>query len=158
MVSLPKRQHELQIIKEKLHLDHEPNTKLDWPHISSTPINEYTIEVLFDMAFPNIFPIETTQPMQPRKRDAQLHKYALHLMHYHDDRFSQHPRFTYFLLNLMMCHHSQALASMFIKCKIDDNIPCTIENLCYHLTNLLDCQLAKELMHFGSTLQGTCSY
>ena len=152
MVSLPKKQRELQIIKESLDLDHEPNTKLDWPHISSTPINEYTTEGLFDMAFPTLFPNGTAKPMQPRARDVQLHEYALHLMRYHDNRFGQHPRFTYFLLNLMMRHRSQALASVFIKRKIDDNIPNSIENLRSHLTNLPDCQLAEELMHFGSIL------
>ena len=149
---LPNKQYELQIFKESLHLDHEPNTILNWPHISSMPINEYTTKGLFDMAFPTLFPNGTAQPMQAHARDVQLHEYALHLMRYHGNRFIQHPQFTYFLLNLMMHHRSQALALVFIKQKIDDNIPSTIEDLHSHLTNLPDCQLVEELMHFGPTL------
>ena len=29
---------------------------VDWPDISTSPINEYDTEGLFDMAFPTIFP------------------------------------------------------------------------------------------------------
>ena len=128
------------------------------PPMSSTPINEYTTEGLFYMAFPTLFPNGTALPMQPRAREVKIHEYDVHLIHYHDNRFGQHPRFRYFLLNLMMRHRSQSTASVFIKRKVEDNTPSTIEDLRSHLTNLHDNQLAEELMHFWSTLRGTRAF
>ena len=69
MARLPNNHWELEIIKETLVLPIEPNVVLDWPPISSTPINEYTTEGLFDMAFPTLFPNGTALPMQPWARD-----------------------------------------------------------------------------------------
>ena len=110
------------------------------------------------MAFATLFPNRTTLPMQPRTREVKMHEYVVHLIHYHDHSFGQHPRFRYFLMNLMMCHRSQSIASVFIECKVEDNTPSTIEDLRSHLTNLPDNQLAEEPMHFGSTLQGTRAF
>lgn len=80
VVSLPNKHCELQIIKESLQIENENDTIINWPNISSNPINEYTTEGLFDMAFPTLFPNGNALPMQPRAWEVQLHEYALHLM------------------------------------------------------------------------------
>ena len=129
-----------------------------WPPISSTPINEYTTEGMFDIDFPTLFPNGTVLPMQPHDKEVKMHEYVVHLIHYNDNRFGQHPCFRYFLLNLMIHHHSHFIASVFIKQKVEDNTPSTIEDLRSHLTNLSDNQLIEELMHFGSTLRGTRAF
>ena len=87
-------------------MEQETDDILVWPPISTTPINEYTTEGLFDMAFPTLFPNGTALPMQPRAREVKIHEYVMHLIHYHDNRFGQHPHFTHFLLNLMMLHRN----------------------------------------------------
>ena len=45
------------------------------------------------MAFPTLFPTGTTMLLQPRIHQVDMHEYALHLIRYHDSKFSQHPRF-----------------------------------------------------------------
>lgn len=79
-------------------------------------------------------------------------------MWFHDSRFASHPRFQYFVLNLMMHHHSQGIALVFVKKNAEDCIPTTIETLCTHMQEFPDSQLAEQLMHFGSSLRGTHSY
>lgn len=158
MVNLPNKRCELQVIKESLQIENENDTPINWPNISSNPINEYTIEGFFDMAFPTLFPNSKALPMQPRAREVHLHEYALHLMRYHDNRFGHHPHFRYFLLNLMMRHCSQATTSIFIKRKVEENIPTTIEHLSTHLHSLPNKQLAEELIHFGYAMRGTRAY
>ena len=80
------------------------------------------------MSFPTIFPNGSTMINQPRLKEVQMQYYALHLMHYHNNRFGKTPRFRYYLYNLMMCHHNQATTYIFIK-KIKDNLLTTIRDL-----------------------------
>lgn len=87
-----------------------------------------------------------------------MHEYALHLMRFHYQRFGRHPRFRYFILNLMMCHRSQGIEMIFLKKNAKENIPTTIENLHTHLKNLPDEQLVEQLMHFISSMRGTRPY
>lgn len=58
----------------------------------------------------------------------------------------------------MMRHRSQSLAIVFIKKYTEGNLPATIENLHTHLKDLLDSQLAEELLHLGSSMRGTRPY
>ena len=67
------------------------------------------------MAFPTLFPTGATMLLQPRIHQIDMHEYALHLIHYHDNRFSQHPRFQYYIYNLIMRHRSNSIASVFVK-------------------------------------------
>lgn len=48
-------------------------------------MNEYTIEGLFAMAFPTLFPTGIAMITQPRITKIETHEYALHLLHYHDN-------------------------------------------------------------------------
>jgi hypothetical protein len=104
MANLPNRQREIDIIKETLQISNANDTLIHWPELESSPINEYNTEALLDMAFPSLFPSGIALPMQSRYRQVKMHEYVLHLMRYHDSRFGSHPRFRYFVLNLMMRH------------------------------------------------------
>ena len=81
------------------------------------------------MAFPTLFPIGTRMLLQPCIHEVDMHKYALHLICYHDNRFSQHPRFRYYIYNLIMHHRSNAAASIFVKKNLEDTLPPTILEL-----------------------------
>ncbi|KAH9295496.1 hypothetical protein KI387_039084, partial [Taxus chinensis] len=66
---------------------------------------------------------------QPRMKEVLFHEYALHLIHFHDNRFSSHPLFRYFLLNLIMRHRSQSTAAVFMQQNLENDIPPTIADL-----------------------------
>ena len=110
------------------------------------------------MAFPTLFPIGTSLPLQTRSKPVHMHEYALHLLRYHDNRFGKHVRFRYFIYNLMMRHRSQQTTTVFFKTTLHDHIPKTIHLLRESLQNVPDNQLANQLMHFGTSLRGTRAY
>ena len=90
---------------------------INWPGIGSSPINEYNMVGLFDMAFPALFPKGEADWLQPQMRNVYLHEYEKHLLRYRDNRFGRHPRFRYFLLNIIMRHRAQASSKVFVKKK-----------------------------------------
>ena len=95
---------------------------------------------------------------QPHLYEVSMQEYALYLIRFHDNRFSQHPRFRYYLYNLMMRHRSQATAAIFVKCNLEDTLPTTISALRTQLNHMLDSHVADHAMHFGYALRGTCSF
>ena len=115
---------------------------VDWPDISTYPINEYNTEGLFDMAFPTKFPSGDADWLQPRISHVPLHEYALHLLRYFDQCFGKHPRFRYFLLNIIMCHCSQASVAIFVQKSMHEKDPTTIKYLRSLLCNLPEQKLA----------------
>lgn len=90
------------------------------------------------MAFPTLFPMRATIPNQPRMKAVQLHEYALHLIRYYDNRFANHPRFRYYIYNIMMWHRNQAITSIFMKKNITDNFPISIQDLNIRLEQFPD--------------------
>ena len=81
------------------------------------------------MAFPTLFPTGTTMLLQPHIHQVDMHKYALHLIRYHDNRFAQHPHFRYYIYNLIMHHRSNSTASVFVKKNLEDTLPLTVHEL-----------------------------
>ncbi len=84
------------------------NDPLDWPSIANRPINEYKTPGLATQAFPTLFPYGCGDPTSPgRQRAVTLAQSFKHLIRYAeviDDkfcwRFSTHPRFPYWALNM----------------------------------------------------------
>ena len=67
------------------------------------------------MEFPTLFPMSIAYRLQQRLRTIHLHKYGLHLLKHCDHRFAKHPRFRYFLLNMIMRHRRQGKMFVFVK-------------------------------------------
>ena len=82
----PNARTEVEEIRQLLHI---PNTPLapsiDWPPIGISPINEYNTKGLLSMVFPALFPKGAAMLKQPRIHEVDMHEYALHLIHYHDN-------------------------------------------------------------------------
>ena len=110
------------------------------------------------MAFPTLFPTGVSMLKQPRVHEIGMQEYALHLMRYHDNRFDQHPRFRYYLYNLIMHHRIQAIASVFVKHNLEDTLPTTVSALLTQLDQVLDSHVADHAMHFGASLCGMGSF
>ena len=90
------------------------------------------------MSFPTLFPTGISMITQPRITKVEMHGYALHLMFYHDNRFGQHPRFCYYLYNIPMCHHSKAIAVIFVKKCIENKLLIIVSYLQQCLHDFLD--------------------
>lgn len=85
-----------KIIKEEL--------RLDYPSLSSEPINEFTSEGYIARAFPTLFPTGKGDYLQPRMTNLTLREYHMYLMLYKDGRFAKDPRFRFFAFNTTMRH------------------------------------------------------
>ncbi|XP_059068275.1 uncharacterized protein LOC131047632 [Cryptomeria japonica] len=154
VANLPPSCREVEEVRSLLQLGKgRPPPIIQWPPISPFPINEYNTEGLFVMSFPTLFPKGIAAFKQPRPKDVKLHEYALHLLRYHDNRFGQHPRFRYFILNIIMRHQSQATSSIFVQKQIHDELPATIGALHQGLKDLPDDKLADQLMRFSSSIR-----
>ena len=85
---LPSAPREIEIIRAwennpnpyENNANEESTDVLNWPGIGSSPIKEYNIIGLFDMAFPSLFPKGEVDWLQLRMRHVHLHEYAKHLL------------------------------------------------------------------------------
>ena len=100
------------------NVDH--GSLIDWPRIGTSPVNEYVTEGLLDMAFPTLFPDGRCDWIEPRLRRVYLHEFVNHLLRYRDHHFGQHPRFRYYMMNMIMRYRAQNSSTVFAKraCKI----------------------------------------
>ena len=104
---------EVEEVRQLLHIPNIPlPPSIDFPPIEMSPINEYNIEGLLSMAFPTLFPIGAAMLTQPYIHEVEMHEYALHLIHYHDNRFGKHPHFWYYINKVIMHHWSNSTASV----------------------------------------------
>ena len=95
---------------------------------------------------------------QPHLYEVTMQEYALHLIWFHDNRFSQNPWFHYYLYTLMMCHRSQATVAVFVKHNLANTLPATVSALRTQLSQMPDSRVADHAMCFGSALRGTRSF
>ena len=109
------------------------------------------------MDFPTLFPIGAAMLKQPCIHEVDMHEYALHLIHYHDNIFGQHPHFWYYIYNLIMYHQSNATASVFVKNNLEDTLPPTILELVNQLQDMTNEKNVKRVILFGYSLHGTRS-
>ena len=110
------------------------------------------------MAFPTLFPTSATMLKQSHIHEVDMHEYALHLIHYHENRFGQHPRFCYYIYNVIMCHQSNATTSVFVKTNLEDTLPPTILELVNQLQYMPNQKIGEQVERFGSSLHRTRSY
>ena len=85
------------------------NSKINWPSIDDQPLNEYTTPFLATLVFPTLFPDGNGDPTNPcLQRDVPFGNQIQHLLKYSENidgkwvyRFSSHPRFSYWALNMI---------------------------------------------------------
>ena len=84
-----------------------------------------------------------------------MHEYALHLFHYHNNRFAQHPCFRYYIYNLIMHHRSNSTASVFVKKNLEDTLPLIVHELVNQLQDIPNDKIGERVTIFGASLRGT---
>ena len=74
-----------------------------WPTIGGAPINEFTTEGYFSMAFPTLFPTGAADFLGQRCNQVTISNYFTHLLKYDDGRFARHiqPFFFFFFFPII---------------------------------------------------------
>ena len=104
------------------------------------------------MAFPTLYPTGKADYNTPRIRKVALNDYAQHLMRYKDGRFGQHPRWRFFIFNVMMRQRAASAARFYVS-KSSGLKDLSREDLSEALE--ADESLLPHIVRQGSCLTGT---
>ena len=144
---------ELELLLSQLQSSAPRPSGLPAPTVQSTPIDEASgRERLFTMAFPTLYPTGRADFNEGRIRNVSLGDYAYHLIRFHDGRFGEHPRWRFFVFNMIMREKTRA-ASRFYTSKSPE-----LRNLSRdELVELLqtDSNILPNVVRQGSQLRGT---
>lgn len=88
---------------------------LIWPTIGGAPINEFTTEGYFSMAFPTLYPTGAADFLGQRTNQVTIGNYFTHLLKYGDGRFARHPCFRFFALNTEMRWRALQAGRIYIR-------------------------------------------
>ena len=123
------------------------------PSIRQTPIDEASgKDRIFAMAFPTLYPTGRADFNAPRARKVALKDYAQHLIRFHDGRFGRHPRWRFFIFNLLMRRTASSSARFYVS-KASGLKDLSREELAEAL--LSDDTLLPQIVRQGSHLTGT---
>jgi hypothetical protein len=104
------------------------------------------------MAFPTLYPTGQADFNTPRLRKVDLNDYAQHLMCFHDGRFGRHPRWRFFVFNILMRRKANSSARFSVS-KASGLKDMTRDELTDAL--LSDEGLLPQIVRQGSHLNGT---
>ena len=113
------QQQELEDVRNQL----SENDTMTWPSIDNQPLNEYQVSHLATMAFPTLFPDGKGDPTnQGLLRDVPFQERIKHLLKYAEVidgkwvyRFANHPRFSYWALNMIQRKRILQQSGIFLK-------------------------------------------
>jgi hypothetical protein len=147
---------EADLILEEISGQHPIPSGLPAPSIRQTPIDEASgRDRIFAMAFPTLYPTGRADFNAPRLRKVDLNDYARHLMCFHDGRFGQHPRWRFFVFNLIMRRKASGSARFYVS-KASGLKDLSRDELTEAL--LADEALLPQIVRQGSGLTGTRPY
>ena len=129
---------------------------LMWPTIGGAPINEFTTEGYFSMAFPTLFPTGAADFLGQRCNQVTIGNYFTHLMKYSDGRFAKHPRFRFFALNTEMRRRALQAGRIYIQQHPGD-AQLTIDEL-RDMIGRGGEAFSNRILHYASSLRGTRQY
>ena len=123
------------------------------PSIRMTPLDEASgKDRIFAMAFPTLYPTGRADFNAPRLRKVALNDYARHLLCFHDGRFGRHPRWRFFVFNLLMRRKAGSSARFYVS-KASALKDMSREELTDAL--LADESLTTQIVRQGADLAGT---
>ena len=132
------------------------SSTLMWPTIGGTPINEFTTEGYFSMAFPTLFPTGATDFLGQRCNQVTIGNYFKHLMMYEDGRFAKHPRFRFFALNTEMRWRALQVCRIYIRQHPGD-AQLTVDEL-RDMVGREGEVFSNRVLHYATSLRGTKQY
>jgi hypothetical protein len=103
----PNAQREMELIHAWVNNPDSTSSQLiEWPAIGASPINEYVTSGLLDMDFPTLFHNGRCDWLEKIMKRVHLHEFSKHLIRYRDHWLGKHPRFRYFMTNMIMQHRA----------------------------------------------------
>ncbi len=129
---------------------------LMWPTIGGAPINEFTTEGYFSMAFPTLFPTGAADFLGQRCNKVTIGNYFTHLLKYDDGRFARHPRFRFFALNTEMRWRALQAGRIYIQQHPGD-AQLTVDEL-RDMVGREGEAFSNRVLHYASSLRGTRQY
>jgi hypothetical protein len=106
---------EVDLILAEIYGRNPTPPSLPAPSIRQTPVDEASgRDRIFVMAFPTLYPTGQANFNTPRARKVDLNDYARHLMCFHDRRFGRHPRWRFFVFNLLMRRRANSSARFYV--------------------------------------------
>ena len=129
---------------------------LMWPTIGGAPINEFTTEGYFSMAFPTLFPTGAADFLGQRCNQVTIGNYFTHLLKYEDGRFARHPRFRFFALNTEMRWRALQAGRIYIQQHPGD-AQLTVDDL-RDMAGREGEAFSNRVLHYAASLRGTRQY
>ena len=129
---------------------------LMWPTIGGAPINEFTTEGYFSMAFPTLFPTGAADFLGQRCNQVTIGNYFTHLLKYDDGRFARNPRFRFFALNTEMRWRALQAGRIYIQQHPGD-AQLTVDEL-RDMVGREGEVFSNRVLHYASSLHGTQQY
>lgn len=138
---------------------------VSWPTVSNEPLNEYTTPYLATMAFPTLFPDGKGDPTTPSvNRDVPFCNRIKHLLKFGKlvnqrwvYRFANHPRFSYWALNMIQRKRTLQQSSVFIKQNPGES-HLTIEQLHEMVSDNTSTAFMTKLSRYVSNITGSNTY
>ena len=130
--------------------------RLMWPTLGEAPINEFTTEGYFSLAFPTLFPTGAADFLGQRCNQVTIGNYFTHLLKYDDGRFAKHPRFRFFALNTEMRRRALQAGRIYIKQNPGD-AQLTVDDL-RDMVGRGGEAFSNRVLRYASSLRGTRQY
>jgi len=124
-----------------------------WSTIGGAPINEFTTEGYFSMAFPTLFPTGAADFLGHRHNQVTIGNYFTHLLKYDDGRFARHPRFRFFALNTKMRWRALQAGRIYIQQHPGD-AQLSVDEL-RDMVGREGEAFSNRVLHYAATLRGT---
>ena len=103
-------------------------TRLSWPARGVKPINDFSDEKLFCLAFPWLYPGGVGDFNEIRRTPITESDWAENLLHYQDGRFARDKLWCFFTLNYIYRHRNMSQSRFFEKDFLGQEPP-TLEEL-----------------------------
>ncbi|XP_012153208.2 uncharacterized protein LOC105664208 [Megachile rotundata] len=130
------------------------NVHIQYPVMSSTPIDEFNTPNFIPAAFPTLFPYGKPCMKDPTRQRLTPKSFFLKLLRYKDNRFAKHPSFRFFALNIIQRWESVAQGNVFIQ--RNDLQTMSLDEIKERIRT--DRNFLKRVMSYSSSIPGTDSF
>ena len=154
------QQQEIDFIRQNVSQGH-----MNWPNLGNSPLNEYVTPFLATMAFPTLFPDGKGDPTNPAiLKNITLKEKIKHLIKFAEKRdnkwiyrFANHPRFSYWALNMIQRKQILQQTGIFLKQNPGEQ-HLTLEEIREMINNNNSNLLMTKLSRYITNISGSDAY
>ena len=128
---------------------------VDWPAVSTTPVNEYSQKKIFALAFPWLFP-GGEGDVRDYPGSNKEGAWGKHLLYYEDGRFARDKIFSFYALNYITRMRNNSSGKWFVD-KFQQNCPETLGDLKESIEKG-DTKFVNSLTYYNKRVRGSSAY